>query len=78
MKSPGYQSISDIRGFAHSLFGCGHRGNVGVHALIPVEEALHVDLIADFQVLHRKATSFPASSLPAGSTVMPLKDTNLF
>ena len=33
------------------LLCCGYRGNVGIYALVPVQEAFHVDGIADGQVL---------------------------
>lgn len=36
------------------LLGHGNGGDVGVDALIPVEEALHVDGLADLQSLHRR------------------------
>ena len=32
--------------------GGGHAGDVGVGAFVPVEEAFHVDLVADGEVLH--------------------------
>lgn len=33
------------------LFSCCNRCNVRVYALIPVQEAFHIDLVADLQLL---------------------------